>query len=72
MVSSSDAYGSYRMAGHLIVAALLVFHATWIVGVLTGLGTVAAVLVAIPLWGGIMVASVCCQVRGDRLDGSVA
>ena len=72
MVSSSDASGSYRMAGNLILVALLVFHATWIVGVLAGMATVAAALVGVPLWLAFMVASVCCQVRGDRLDRSVA
>ena len=67
MVSSSDAYGSYRMAGRLIVAALLVFHATWIIGVLAGMATVAAALVAVPLWVALMAASVYCHRRGDRL-----
>lgn len=66
-MSDSDAYRLYKTAGHLLVVALLVFHATWIVGVLAGMATVAAALMAVPLWVPFMVASVCCHLRGDRL-----
>lgn len=67
-MSGSDAYRSYKTAGHLLVAALLVFHAAWIAGVLMGAEMLTAVLVAIPLWGASMAGSLYCGWRGDVLS----
>ena len=68
MVSSSDASRSYLMAGRLLVLALLVFHVTWIVGVLAGAEMLTAVLVATSLWSVVMAGGVYCGWRGDELS----